>query len=171
LISNRRLSNLEDDAAIDPAGFARLVSIQRLHPRKTTFVHVDPGNQKLVLIDGPRSRVLVPSRPPATYDPKATAAQITGPDEVIVSLTVDPLNPAAVARKKRDRPELELYAASRSGGTMSRLLVMDTGHRPTAWQVAAGKLALLRQHRVFSRGGTGLDVYSLPAERVTTNKR
>jgi hypothetical protein len=161
---------LEDDAAIEPGGFAQLVSIQRLHTGKTTFVHFDLDKHKLLLIDGARSRVLVPERPVATYDPNKASAQVIDTDEVIVSLTVDPLNPAAIARKKRDRPELDLYAVVRSTGAMSRLLVIDVGQSPTSWQIGGGKMALLRKHRVFPRGGVALDLYALPTARVANGQ-
>ena len=153
---------LFDDAALDPAGFARLASIQRLHPGRSTFVHVDSANRKLLLIDGVQMRDLAPARPVHTYDAATVASQILGPGEVMVSLTVDPLNPDAVARKKRDRPELELYTVNRSSGAMVRRVVLDLGYRPTSWQVVSGTVALLRKHRVFARGGVALELYRLP---------
>ena len=137
-------------------------SIQRLHPGQSLFVHVDSRNQTLLLIDGPRSRELAPARPLWKYDPSKVSAQRLGPAQVMVSLTVDPLNREAVAKKKRDRQDIELYSVDPGTGLMSRRLVLDGGSRPAAWHVGGSKLGLLRKHRVFARGGVALEVYAVP---------
>jgi hypothetical protein len=156
-------STLIDDAAIDPAGFARLASFQRLYPGKSTFVHIDARSRKLLLIDGTRLQPLQPARPLARYDAGAVGYQKIGPDEVLVSLTVDPLNREPAAGKQRDRHEIEVYSVNPATGTMKLRLTLDGENRPAVWRVGGDKLALLRKHRSFSRGGVVLQVFPLPA--------
>jgi hypothetical protein len=154
---------LIDDADIDPAGFARLASIQRLYPGRTTFVHLDARSRKLLLVDGTRSQLLQPARSLGRYDPAAVGVQKLGPDDVLVSLTVDPLNREAAARKQRDRHEIELYSVNPATGAMNLRLTLDGENRPAVWRVGGDKLALLRKHRSFARGGVVLQVFPLPS--------
>ncbi len=157
------LSNtLIDDAPIVPSGFARLASFQRLHPGESLFVHLDPRDQKLLLVDGANSRTLEPVRPLGKYDPSRMSTQIVGSDEVLVSLTVDPLNREAAARRQRDPHEIEIYSVNRATGAMKLRLILNGENRPARWHAGGGNLALLRQHRGFSRGGVVLQVYALP---------
>lgn len=159
------LSNtLVDEAAIEPAGFAQRASLQRLYPGKTLFVHMDTRNRKLLLVDGTQSHVLKPARPLQKYHLNSIRWQKVSDDRALVSLTAAPLDArtAATSGTPRNRHEIELYSVNRATGAMSFQLTLDDENRQSAWHVGGGKLALLRKHRVFSRGGVVLQVYSLP---------
>lgn len=149
------------DAAIEPAGFSRLVSIQRLYPGRSVFVHPDPRSGKLLLIDGAHWRELTPRRPLATYDLGRTRSQVLDDRQVLLSLTVDPANPTATAEGRRDRDEVEFYVIDRGGGRMSPALVLEGRYRPMTWSASGSKLAVLRKHRTFAAGGVALELYDL----------
>jgi hypothetical protein len=154
-------NKIVDDAAIDPAGFARLASLKRLYPGKSAFVHLDPRSGKLLLIDGIRSHVLEPARPLATYDLAAIGFQKISPDEAMVSLTLDPFRREATVGGRRGRGDLEFYSVDPRTGASRLRLTLDSENRPSTWQVGGDGLALLRKHRGFARGGVVLQVYSL----------
>jgi hypothetical protein len=149
------------DAAIEPAGFSRLVSIQGLYPGRSVLVHPDPRSGKLLLIDGAHWRELTPRHALAKYDLGRTRSQVLDARRVLLSLAVDPANPTATAQRRRDRDEVEFYIIDRGGGGMSPALVLEGRYRPMTWSASESKLAVLRKHRTFAAGGVALELYDL----------
>jgi hypothetical protein len=75
---------------------------------------------------------------------------------------VDPVNAEAVRNKKADADELDVYALDLESGRATRLVSgVLAAKRALTWTVGGGRLALLRKHRGFDRGGMELEVYDL----------
>jgi len=79
------------------------------------------------------------------------------------SLSLDPLNPDALGRKKADKPYLDLYRVPMEGKApeSTRVLRVGLDERPVTWVVGGRYVALLRKHKSFSRGGNEIEGYLL----------
>lgn len=117
--------------------------------------------------DGPtETRAPLPLPREATiYDPNTLRYQLARPGVLVASLSVDPVNERAVAQKRSDPDDLDLFAVELTGpapGPPRKLLTLPGQKRPSSWAVTAGgRLVLLRKHKGFSRGGTEAEVFDL----------
>lgn len=160
----------------DPVALAELVQLRGKHPGESAFVHFDEARQRVELVqaaeapDGkPDTRIeLKLPRRPTLYDPGSLRYQFLPGGRLLLSLTVDPVNEEAVARKKADPDELDLCEVDPKTGEARRVLGLLAGKRPPAWTAWSGpkpgdrgRLAVLRKHKGFSRGGTELEIYDL----------
>ena len=71
----------------------------------------------------------------------------------------------AVAARRTDPDTLDLCSVeltAAGAGPVQRLLMLPGNQRPSSWTVTSGgRLALLRKHKGFSRGGTEVEIYDL----------
>ena len=157
-----------------PAAVLELARLRTGHGESVMVSH-DPESQRFELLaaldsgqaDGPvesRTPLTLP-RPASTYDPATLLYQLARPGLLVLSLTVDPVNEQAVAARRTDPDLIDLCAVELSGGApgpAQRLRTLPGNQRPSSWKVTAGgRLALLRKHKGFSRGGTEVEIYDL----------
>lgn len=95
------------------------------------------------------------------YDPKSLQQQVGPGGDLYFSLTIDPVNPDAVARKKADPRYLDLYllAADGKASRLGRILV--PARREHRWIAGAGGWIVMPKHIGFDRGGKELQLYRL----------
>jgi hypothetical protein len=98
------------------------------------------------------------------YDPNTLQWQTIDGKRVAMSLTVDPVNPDAVNRKKADIDEIDLIEVDRQSHAIRPLLRLNGEGRRSTWKIAADRLLLLRKGKGFDRGGVALEVYDLSTD-------
>jgi hypothetical protein len=102
--------------------------------------------------------------PVQNYDPKSLLEQEDPANRALYfSLSLDPLNPDALGRKKADKPYLDLYrvAIAEKAPATTRVLRVALDERPVTWVVGGRYVALLRKHKSFSRGGNEIEAHQL----------
>lgn len=152
-----------------------LSALRQRHPGETAFLaHLperravelvgshDPASADLFL--GARTPLRWP-RPFGLYEPGTLRYQLTAEGRLYVSLTVDPVNDAAVARKKADEDIIDLCGVDAAAGQATRLLALPGNKRRSTFAVVAlpggTRFALLRKHKGFPRGGAELEIYDV----------
>ena len=98
------------------------------------------------------------------YEMNSLAYQMLRRDRMVFSLTVDPVNEEAVAAKRADPDIIDFCALNPQDAnpTVTKLLSLPGHKRPAAWVIApVGRLAILRKHKNFPRGGTQVEVYDV----------
>ena len=98
--------------------------------------------------------------PLATYDPSTARVAMRG-DRVWISLVVDPVNPAAVARKKADPEYMDLFEVD--GGRAVRKARIFAAKKKLTWGWSGDTLWVLEKNLGFGRGGKALRFYRLGA--------
>jgi hypothetical protein len=166
----------------DPAALLELMRLRANHGESVLVAH-DPEQQRYELIaalerglpDGPaESRAPLPlPRPAGIYDPATLQYQLARRGLLLLSLTVDPVNEQAVAARRTDPDTIDLCAVDlgAQAPAAQRVRTVLGNQRPSSWTVtASGRLALLRKHKGFARGGTELEVHDLdlPAAAAAT---
>ncbi len=138
---------VRDRPIADPLLHARVLRERARRPNVESLVTVEGGRLYAIT---PEDRVVELDVSLEVYEP-ASLRQQTFPDgRVVFSLTVDPLNPAALARQKRDPERIDVFrfdASSEEPGRPVRLLTLDRDGRDFVWAASATRLALLRKHR------------------------
>jgi hypothetical protein len=152
---------MSDHAARDKAAFAA----DRGWEGADVRVRLSDDHKRLVLLDGDAERDIKLARNIWLYDPAAYAFQVLDAGRLLLSATVDPVNPEAVARKKADPDVIDFYLVDRHSGEARRVLQLDGKGRPSGWRAGGGRLALLRKSKGFDRGGVALEVYPLALDR------
>lgn len=102
--------------------------------------------------------------PFSTYDPKSMQAVVTTDGGAWIALKVDPVNPAAVERKKADPEYFDLFRVTPDGKATRKTRVLAKGLRHRFGLVAdkAGdKFWLLERNAGMDRGGRSLAVYAV----------
>ena len=144
--------------------------LRRRRPGRSAFADIPEDESKLQLVDGSgRRTTLELAIPFESYNLRSLLEQETE-DRLYFSLTVDPMNPDALGRKKADVPKLDLYrvalpqpgslrdVASRAADHLIRV-PMD--ERPVKWTVAGSWMVVLRKSQNFARGTQVIEVYRL----------
>jgi hypothetical protein len=93
------------------------------------------------------------------YDPATLEWQTLDDKSAAVSLTIDPVNPDAVSRKKADIDEIDLYEIDRQTYAIRSLLRIPGEGRRSSWQLAGNRALLLRKGKGFDRGGVTLELF------------
>jgi hypothetical protein len=146
----------------DVMAFAHVTLDHTRHVAEVRFAHVTDDRAHLVLVDGLDEHELKLERPLAMFDPDTLRAQALDGGRLALSLTVDPMNPAALERKKADPDRIVLYVVDAHAREATPRLILDGKGRPSRWTAGGGKLALLRKSKGFERGGAWLEIYDLP---------
>lgn len=106
----------------------------------------------------PRSIEL--DQPLTDYDPKSLQGIVLADGSAWIALKVDPVNAAAVARKKADPEYLDIFRVGTDSRAIRKARVLSTGIRHR-FGVVGEKLWLLERSTGFDRGGKSLAVYQL----------
>jgi hypothetical protein len=152
---------LDEKEVQDVLGFAEVGKLRRDAPKQSVLVHFSDDRHKLLVTDGISTYDVPLPRPIWKYDPDTLAWQTLDDKRVTFSLTIDPVNPDAVRRKKADIDEIDLYGLDRQTHAVHPLLRLNGEGRRTSWRIAAGRLLLLRKGKGFDRGGVALELYDV----------
>ncbi len=177
----------------DPAMLQEMTRVRKEHSA-SVFPHVDGETQKLELFVCsdrlPRNSAvstlsrseLKLARPTSYYDAQTlqhqalwrpSAGTLSKKELLFFSWTVDPVNQQAVAQRRTDADDIDFYVLDPypTGQTELapiRLHTLPGQKRPSTWVVSSqGRLALLRKHKNFPRGGTEIEVYDLPVSATS----
>lgn len=149
---------VKDEAITNLLEHARKLEILAAHSGERVFVHVPSDGGDLELW---RDGVVTPialDPPLATYDPETVRMVMRG-DRVWISLVVDPVNPAAVARKKADPEYLDVFELDGSRAVRrARILAVK---KKLTWGWAGDTLWVLEKNVGFARGGKALRLFHL----------
>jgi hypothetical protein len=151
----------EEHVINDVLGFGRVAAAHRDHEYEAVFPRFNDDHSRVLLTDGMVDYEVPLARPLSTYDPATLAYQALDDGRVALSLTVDPVNPGSLKRKKADPDEIDLYFVDRKSHAAALGLRLDGRGRPSAWRIGGGRLALLRKSKGFDRGGVALEIYAL----------
>ena len=95
------------------------------------------------------------------YEPKSLVHAETGDGKTLYfSMTIDPVNKLAVARKKADKERMDLYRLD-AGPKARPLGQVLTGKRRFTWKVGQGHFSYLRKLKGFGRGGNEVTIYKM----------
>jgi hypothetical protein len=148
----------------DLVAYSKLLKLRQASPNRATYAMVgEDGRGVDVLL--PDNRIV---RAETTlgfdhYDPKSLQQQLGRDGKLYFSLTIDPVNPAAVAAKKADPVHIDLYAFDPATAKTQRLARLPQNEREFTWSIASGRWAVLRKHKGYGRGGPDLELYDLVA--------
>lgn len=118
-------------------------------------------NAELELWRAGKKRVLELDQPLATYDPPSLFAEVAADGSSWLALKVDPVNPAAVARKKTDSEYLDIFRAAPDGKAIRKARVLATGVRHRFGAGTGDRFWLLERNQSIERGGKTLTIYQL----------
>lgn len=169
---------LEEKEIKDVVAFADFTgNLRKSHNNETHFAAFWPDRQVFSHVNAelfPTEAVapITLPRPLGKYDP-ATLLYRPNPDgNLTVSLTIDPVNPEAVRAQKADKDWIDFYVLDTKARSVTPLLRVEGLGRPSTWWRAGNRVALLRKHKGFGRGGSDLDVLEFgeakPAPAVAT---
>ena len=128
------------------------------HPGERVFVHVPNDGSELQLWRDGRPTAIALDPPLSTYD-ASTARVVMRGDRPWISLMVDPVNPAAVARKKADAEYLDLFEVD--GDHAVRRARIYAPKKKLTWGWFGDSLWVLEKNVGFARGGKALRFYRL----------
>ena len=81
-----------------------------------------------------------------------------------MALKVEPLNPIATDKHRRDADDLEIYVIDRERAVPERRLVLDGMGRSAIVAVHGQTVAVFRRQKVMARGGIAIEIYPLGAQ-------
>jgi hypothetical protein len=141
----------------------KVILMRKKHQNESSFVQFSEDQKHLLLVDSDdvESELKTP-HPLDKYEVNTLAYQPVGPAAMVMSLTVDPVNAAAVRAQKADRDWLDIYKLDVKGRALEEIARIDGLKRPSAWRLVGSRLGVLRKHKGFARGGMELEVYDLP---------
>jgi hypothetical protein len=153
---------LSETAIPDLLGWEVTGQLRREHPGQSLFVDLNQDGSGVDVIDAMGKKVpaalVVPFR---LYDPKSLVVEEgPAPNRLTFGLSVDPLNPDAIKRRKPDLPMLDLYSADASNGEVTLRGRVFTP-RAVTYRTRADRLVVLKRFKSFARGGDELQVFDL----------
>lgn len=133
------------------------------HPNQARFAAVARDLTGVRLYDerAGRTAELELAQPFHHYDPKSLQQYQAPGGALFFSLTIDPVNPDAVARKKADPRYLDLYRVAPDGTRAERLARVLVGKRDHRWIAGGDAWVIMPKHIGFDRGGKELQLYRL----------
>lgn len=153
---------LSDREIKDLVKFAELTKLRHNHQNEADFLQFSDDLKQLLLVD--RDDVtspITPPRPLGKYDPPTLRYQPTGDHELTFALTIDPVNPEAVAAKKADKDWIDFYRLDTKTRALAEVARIDGNKRTSKWRISGSRIALLRGHKGFARGGVEMDLFDL----------
>lgn len=129
------------------------------------FVRMAWDNSGLQLWKAGAPKAIAFDEPLTNYDPKSVQAVVTPDGGAWLAMKVDPVNPAAVERKKADPEYLDVFRVAPDGKAPRKARVLAKGIRHRFGVVAdkAGdKFWLLERNNGMDRGGRSLVIYAAP---------
>jgi hypothetical protein len=149
---------VRDAAPADLVAAARIARERAARPGLDTFVFFSEDRARLLRL-GADDTLAPVDLAVTTYDP-ASLAQVARGEEILFSLAVDPLNPEALARRKRDVEVIDVFRLA-PGAPPVRVARLPRDGRDLVWRAGGSRLAVLKKHRTFGRGGPDLEVHEL----------
>ena len=128
------------------------------------FVRMAWDNSGLQVWKAGKAKAITFDEPFSSYDPKSLQAYVTADGGAWLALKVDPVNAAAVERKKADPEYFDLFRVTPDGKATRKTRVLAKGLRHRFGLVAdkAGdKFWLLERNAGMDRGGRSLGVYQV----------
>jgi len=145
----------------DVTAHAKATRVRVEHSNESSFLRVTHDLTGLRWTRGSDDLAVTIAEPLHHYDPKSLRYQAGDDGGMYFSLTIDPVNADAVARKKADPKWLDLYRVEPGKTAARRVGRLLVGKRGVRWIAAEGYWAVLHKHVGFSRGGTRLDIYKV----------
>lgn len=152
---------LEEREVSDVLAFTQIGLLRRDAPNAAVLARYSDDHKQLLVVDGIGEYELALPRELRRYDANTLAWQTLDDRRVAMSLTIDPVNPDAVARQKADVDVIDFFAIDRQTHAVRPLLQLQGEGRRSTWQVAGDRLLLLRKGKGFDRGGVALEVYQM----------
>jgi hypothetical protein len=152
---------LDEKEVQDVLAFTQVGLQRRDAPNLPVLARFSEDRRKLLVLDGIAEHDVTLPRELRKYDPTTLQWQTLDDKRVALSLTIDPVNPDAVQRKKADVDEIDVYEIDRASHAVRPLVRLNGEGRRAAWQIAGNRLALLRKGKGFDRGGVALEIYEL----------
>jgi hypothetical protein len=159
---------LDESEVQDVLGFTQVGLLRRDAPNQTVIARFSDDRKKLMFVDGLGQYEVTLARQLWKYEPQTLAWQTLDDRRVALSLTVDPVNPDAVNRKKADVDEFDLYEVDRPSHAARKILQLNGEGRGSSWKLAGHRLLLLRKGKGFDRGGVLLELYDLADDSQAT---
>lgn len=150
----------------DVLGFSRVSLLRRDAPNQPLIARFSDDRKQLLVVDGIDQYEVRLPRELWRYEPKSLAWQARDAHRLALTLTIDPVNPEAVRRKKADVDDIDLYDVDPQTHAALPLLRLAGEGRRSAWRIAGDRLLLLRKDKGFDRGGVALELYDLPDPRA-----
>ena len=148
----------------DLMAWTKVVKIRGERQNERTLLRVTDDLKNLEVVTADDRRVPVElAEPFFKYEPKSLLSEVGRDGRVYFSLTVDPVNPAALDRKVADPEIIDLYVVDAKGGKAQRLARLPKNDRKFLWHAAKDRWAVLRKNKGIDRGGTDLEIYDLTA--------
>ena len=127
---------------------------------RSEFLHMTWDNTAVqVWRDGKPATVDL-DQPISNYDPKSLQGVVGHDHSLWIALTVDPVNPDAVARKKADVQYLDVFRAAGEGTVPRRARVLAAG-TARRFGVLGERFWVLERSPTFDRGGRTIAVFQL----------
>lgn len=125
------------------------------------FAYVPRDRSGVVVHESGAARSVELAEPFSHYEPKSLAYQAADGGGLYLSLTIDPVHPDAVARKKAAAAWTDLYYLAPGAAKAQRLARLMAPKRGIRWRASKRYWAVLEKHVGFSRGGKTLTLYEL----------
>ncbi len=148
----------------DPMFVANLTAERKIYANKPRFVAWNGDRSGFVLVDGTKLGPLRWDRPVALYDAETLQSGTVDVNTLWMAIKVEPLNPIAMEKKRRDADELEIYTIDRARQQPERRLVLDGLGRSANVAVRGSTVAVFRRQKVVARGGIAIEIYPVGAQ-------
>ena len=148
----------------DVLGFTQISLLRRDLPNQPVIAHFSDDRKKLLFVDGIAQYEVVLPKQLWKYDATTLAWQTLDDKQVALSLTIDPVNPDALSRKKADPDDIDLYVVDRQTHAARPMLTIPGEGRRSTWQLVGNRLLLMRKDKGFDRGGVALELFDVGGE-------
>lgn len=125
----------------------------------TEFVRIAADNGSIQLWHAGQMKTLELDQPLASYDPKSLQGVINDDGSAWLALKIDPVNAAAVARKKADPEYFDVFKVGADGKAVRKARILGKGIR-FRFGVLGNYFWLLERSPGSDRGGRALTVYA-----------
>jgi hypothetical protein len=139
----------------------KALQMREQHPAQRRLAHVSNDLKQLYLVRADDTlRKLKTAQRWQLYEARSLRQHESWDGQVLYfSLTVDPVNPEALARKKAAPERVDFYRLD-SSGSLRLLGGTLVEKREFAWAASASHIAYLRKLRGFARGGKVLELHA-----------
>ena len=157
------------EAPKDLPAWELAIKMRYNHPGQLRYTEVSGDLKKLYYVDQKNGVTELQGKVPwDVYDHESLKQWESWDRETLYfSLTVDPVNPAAVKRKKEDQERVDIYSLDRAGA-IKLVGKVDTdrkkgrvGITKFGWSVGKEYFVYLKKLRGFARGGKELKVFKV----------
>jgi len=154
----------------DVVAWGNVNQLRRRRPLRSVFAEVAEDQSRLDIVSGLGTRTGTRLTVPFEMYDMRSLMERESPSEgaFFFSLTVDPLNPPALEKKKADVPKLDVYrlplpslgSALAAEFVPQHILRAPMDDRPVKWTIAGPWVVILRKFKSFARGGEVLEIYN-----------